>query len=781
MLDRQEELSALFALGVPMLRLHYFDEITGMCSCKKDCGKNIAKHPKEFTKKGEVAWKLLKSAKTLTNCNIAIQCGPIVVVVDVDPRNGGNEALARLEAQHGPLPMTWRVATGGGGWHYYFKSPRPDYPCHAIVPRAVDVKGSGGYVVGPCSIHASGREYGWDISPHVCGLAPLPEWIVAMEASRSEVAKQSHLGTEECLYSDDEIIDAIMSIPIESANRDTWTRIGMALQAHGFDSDVWDRWSAQSPVYRGRESLEKIWKSFGKNGKGGITIGSVIRMAQENGWEPKKSERWELNPQKECEPTVIPPELNSGDDEDSLVAITKEPVKGNFEPVISHNEEPIASDTRKEINFPPGLAGDMAKLYYNHATHSSVIGAIAAQDMTLAGIGQASYCTPILNGVTNSYAVLVGESGAGKDFYLGIVGEVMRQVTNYGPMGTAQSAQALYRKLSENRAQIIEQDEVMISLKKMCSGNLIDDQMKQTLLSAWNKTARQWLPGLDNKKAEESSKEVKGPCLSYWGVGTPSGLRDLLVMKSDLMAGGFLSRFDVFMMEKNLIEKDFNDLSELILPMEIKRHLFALRRAGGCEAYFGMATHVDPSGREVIHQVIPPANPVKVAWATRETGKRWDDYRRENERRAKLEAADESGELVKTLLLRMAHKAVKRASRYAAFDGCLASVPPCIDDSQLDYAIDLGEYMFEDLKAAILCNVGSTAQGQAEQAILAGLRAGLKTWGKIRNGQWVLRSLDWNTCRASLESLEAQGLITVEAGRKCRGLGKAPSMTIKLL
>ena len=37
--------------------------------------------------------------------------------LDVDPRNGGDARLEKLQEMHGPLPDTWKVATGGGGSH----------------------------------------------------------------------------------------------------------------------------------------------------------------------------------------------------------------------------------------------------------------------------------------------------------------------------------------------------------------------------------------------------------------------------------------------------------------------------------------------------------------------------------------------------------------------------------------------------------------------------------------------------------------------------------------
>ena len=46
-----------------------------------------------------------------------------LIVLDVDPRNGGNESLATRLAQHGDLPPTVEALTGGGGRHLLFAIP----------------------------------------------------------------------------------------------------------------------------------------------------------------------------------------------------------------------------------------------------------------------------------------------------------------------------------------------------------------------------------------------------------------------------------------------------------------------------------------------------------------------------------------------------------------------------------------------------------------------------------------------------------------------------------
>lgn len=76
-----------------------------------------------------------------------------VVVLDVDPDAGGSESLAKLESAGGPLPMTARACTGGGGIHLFFRYPREtDIRNSAgLLGLGLDVRGEGGYVVVPPS------------------------------------------------------------------------------------------------------------------------------------------------------------------------------------------------------------------------------------------------------------------------------------------------------------------------------------------------------------------------------------------------------------------------------------------------------------------------------------------------------------------------------------------------------------------------------------------------------------------------------------------------------
>lgn len=91
-------------------------------------------------------------------------------VLDLD---AGGEAAWALE--HGSLPDDApRVRTGGGGLHVYFAPDDAIRNRQKVDGMPVDVRGVGGYVVAPPSVHASGQAYRWEVE----GLpAPAPKYV----------------------------------------------------------------------------------------------------------------------------------------------------------------------------------------------------------------------------------------------------------------------------------------------------------------------------------------------------------------------------------------------------------------------------------------------------------------------------------------------------------------------------------------------------------------------------------------------------------------------------
>jgi hypothetical protein len=127
------------------------------------------------------------------DANVGVVTGGVsgFVVLDIDPRNGGGDALAVLEGVHGLVPHTVESLTGGGGQHLYFRHPGIPVPCRPIAP-GLDVKGDGGLVVSPPSTHVSGRPYVWErgCAPEETVLADLPWWIGAMAGDSAPKSRE---------------------------------------------------------------------------------------------------------------------------------------------------------------------------------------------------------------------------------------------------------------------------------------------------------------------------------------------------------------------------------------------------------------------------------------------------------------------------------------------------------------------------------------------------------------------------------------------------------------
>lgn len=122
------------------------------------------------------------------NANIGVATGAVsnLVVLDVDAGHNGETTLANLLVTYGDLPPTPRTDTGGGGHHYIFSHPgQPLHNSAGKVGEGLDIRGDGGYIVVPPSVHPSGRKYAWPAQPNVQP-ATMPEWLIRL-ATKQEI------------------------------------------------------------------------------------------------------------------------------------------------------------------------------------------------------------------------------------------------------------------------------------------------------------------------------------------------------------------------------------------------------------------------------------------------------------------------------------------------------------------------------------------------------------------------------------------------------------------
>jgi hypothetical protein len=171
------------ARGIPIYPVHWPHPAAGganlACSCPRGPGcDRPAKHP--LVRHGihdatTSPAQLTRWWRRWPHANLGLATGIVFDALDIDG-TAGLAALRQLTRAADPQLPGPLVATGGGGWHYWFAPTglgnRP--------PRGlahVDWRGRGGAVLAPPSQHVSGRSYRW-----LRGLdqAPLPKVPAAL-------------------------------------------------------------------------------------------------------------------------------------------------------------------------------------------------------------------------------------------------------------------------------------------------------------------------------------------------------------------------------------------------------------------------------------------------------------------------------------------------------------------------------------------------------------------------------------------------------------------------
>jgi hypothetical protein len=177
---------AYAAADWPVLPLH--TPVRGGCSCRTAGCARVGKHPRTRHGLSEATTRREQLAawwQRWPDANVGIRTGRLVVL-DVDGPDG-DLALAELEAAHAPLPATRRARTARGQ-HIYFRAAARVIPSTAaqLAPE-IDVRGNGGYIVAPPSLHRSGQRYRWITSDNV---APLPAWLARLLTAAETAARE---------------------------------------------------------------------------------------------------------------------------------------------------------------------------------------------------------------------------------------------------------------------------------------------------------------------------------------------------------------------------------------------------------------------------------------------------------------------------------------------------------------------------------------------------------------------------------------------------------------
>jgi hypothetical protein len=221
-------------------------------------------------KKSLIAWEPYQSRRAREEeirawwakwpqANIGIVTGAVsgLAVIDldtVDAKDKLKELVQGFDLLSVPRSRT------GKGWQLFFKHPGITIPNRAGVLPGLDVRGDGGYVVAPPSIHRNGKQYRWEV-PITGELPELPSELLTLitsSAPNGEHGYRERFNTAQ----------ALAGVP-EGQRDDTLFRLACKLRSADVPRDMAESLILEAarncqPPFSEREALEKVRNVYRK-------------------------------------------------------------------------------------------------------------------------------------------------------------------------------------------------------------------------------------------------------------------------------------------------------------------------------------------------------------------------------------------------------------------------------------------------------------------------------------------------------------------------------------
>ena len=443
-----------------------FGVIDGACECGNPHCKALYKHPRNRAWQKIPRWSQEQLDTMEEAGNFKTGFGVLCdgwLVVDIDPRNGGDESYRKLchDVQCDLIGTAGLVVrTGGGGWHIYYKwEGSESLSAHLSDYPGIDFKSSG-FVVGYGSLHASGAAYEIERGD-VDNIGAPPEELAAM-LIKPETYRVDYDGR--VIDVSGEQVAALLPY-ISPDEYDTWVKVGMAIHhtLSGGGFELWDQWSQGSNKYN-PEEMDWKWHSFGKS-TNLVTYGTLHYLAEEGGY---------------------------------------------VEPVTFECDSPPTDPAPYiDIYKPPGIAGELCDWINSQCRYPRERLAAIASIVALGNIAGLKYECADYGVTTNLFAFCVAGSATGKEAVLQATGQAMREAgCGSSIAGAIKSEQEIIRTLVEQPQACYLIDEIGFLLKKIKNaqtrgGASYLEGVIGMLMSAYSKAAGALTIGIDQRKEAE--------------------------------------------------------------------------------------------------------------------------------------------------------------------------------------------------------------------------------------------------------------------------------------
>lgn len=458
--------------------------------------------------------------------------GLVVVDIDVghdDDIRTAEEKMEYVGYTYGPLPDTLQVETQKKGRHLYYKSEKPIRCRNKIFGKtditSVDIKGEGGYVIGPDEIDYATYDSEFDENL----ISPLPQWVSDLMIGASPVkpgsSAETFTGDIPLIPEMERDISRALEC-LDSDNRDNWIKYGMAIKSLNSDQArrLWDDWSMQSGKFSQKDQ-DRVWKSFRPSE---INIATLFFDAKQNGYIEERIPVDEKNKQQRIEKTPFPIEF---------------------------------------LN-PPGLVGDIANLINAQSIKYQPILALGGA-LALCGCIMGRKIQSETGLRTNLYVMGVGDTGCGKDSARQTIKKIMTEcgALEMCAVEDIASDAAIISYLEANPAGLFLLDEIgrFISVSQSTTKNAHLYNIVGQLVKLYSSAGSTYHGKVYRDKT--NNMIIHQPCACIYGTTVPGTLYDSL--NTENITDGLINRFLIFESDNGNPKKRRKSIDQTI-PESIK-------------------------------------------------------------------------------------------------------------------------------------------------------------------------------------------------------------------
>jgi hypothetical protein len=602
------------------------------------------------------------------NANIGVATGEEsgFFVLDVDPRNGGDESLQALEAEYGPLPHTVRQNTGNGGEHIFFKCPKGitfKNQAGKLGP-GLDIKTDGGYIVVEPSIHPNGRPYAFDVChhPEEVEIAEAPQWLLNLLTQKKpkkpsfvvdsyHCKRTSGLGRTVLASEVEKIKNAPIGEQEVTLNNASLNIGGLVKDGHIKYNEAHEA-LVDAGLHMANDPTREPWTR--------AQIMSKVRRALS---QANRRIRF------------------ISDNEEIEMEFEQQP----------HNENTLENEILTlpdAILSPPGIFGKYVKHLLNKAVFPEPLLAIAAA-IALWGVIKAHKIQTMAKLRTNFFTLGIAPSGTGKDSARTVNQQTLDEIGMAELLGgSPASTTGMFTMIVEAGGKALAQIDEFGPFLATISGKNVSGCLKgmdALLMELFTSASKKFMgKQYANRDGNNPRQDIDQPNLCLYGTTTPLSFYAALTSR-DAMSG-FLPRMLIFEVKKPTLEKSSPDFDSP-LPDDIKTELLKWKV---------QPTNVEPAG-----DLDFSIQPKKIAFEP-EAQQLLDDYANEKRRQAFSNKHINTGR--DAILNRLAEHAAKLALLVTDHDEKFLSLP------SLQWGIDIAEYSAKLLFNALENHIADSAR-----------------------------------------------------------------------